>query len=82
MTPSEQSNGRDLGAVYNAVSEAYTGNLDADLSNHGLPPDLAIAVGRTCARWAYHMGAPPPIPAELAFAIGLMTGAEWQRCRS
>lgn len=71
----------DFGDAYNTATERYTGNLDADLSDYGIPVDLAHEVAKVCSAWSIHRGAPAQIAAGLAFHIGVMTGIEWERSR-
>lgn len=77
----EASPVRDFGDAYNTAADRYTGNLDADLSSYGIPPDLAHEVAETCSAWATHQNAPARFAAALAFHVGVMTGIEWERSR-
>lgn len=75
MTPQpsrESSGARDFGDVYNLVTERYTGDLDRDLAEANLPPELVSEVSAVAADWALYRGAPPMIAAALAFQLGLI----------
>jgi hypothetical protein len=79
MKPPEPRRARDLGDVYNDVADRYSGNIERDLAECNIPPDLALDIGRTCAAWAVNGVPHAQIAAALAFHVGLMTGVEWVR---
>lgn len=72
---------RDFADAYNRASDRYSCNLDADLSDHGIPPELFSDVAAVCAAWASQKDTPAPTAATLGFAVGVMTGVEWERAR-
>lgn len=72
---------RDFGDVYNTVTERYTGDINRDLSETGIPSDLAIDVAATAAAWATSKNPPQLVSAAIAFHLGAMVGVEWARSR-
>lgn len=72
---------RDFADAYNRASDRYSGNLDADLSDHGIPPGLFSDATAMCAAWASQKDTSAPTAASLGFAVGVMTGVKWERAR-
>lgn len=77
----------DFVEVYNRVAERYTGDLDRDLAEAGLPP-LVLKVAQAAGAWAAGLGPwaagsgpPPEVAGALGFNLGVQVGIEWERAR-
>lgn len=72
---------RVFGEAYNEVCRRWTGNLSADLEAFGFPTEFAITTSKLVSEWSGPQQGVPSTDRAIAFAIGLMTGAQWEQQR-